>query len=150
MKIRKTSLVTLAGLVAILAGPSLSAAKPMTFMSVVNGAQETPPNQSTALGNALLTYDPATKTLCYYISYTPPLIGGAEVLAHIHGPAAPGVPAGVIIPLPLGPGKQACVVNPAPPFVAKDLQKNLYYINIHSATPPLNSGEIRGQIMRIK
>jgi hypothetical protein len=147
---RNTSLVTVAGLLAILAVPSLSAAKPMTFMSVINGSQEVPPNQSTALGNALLTYDPATKTLCYYISYTPPLIGGAEILAHIHGPAEPGVSAGVVVTLPLGVGKQACVVNPPAPFVAKELQKNLYYINIHSATPPLNAGEIRGQILRIK
>jgi len=38
-------------------------------------------------------------------------------------------------------------VNPPAPFDKKELFKNSYYVNIHSAGP---GGEIRGQIFRIK
>ena len=117
-------------------------------MVVINGAQETPPNASTATGNGMLTWDTSTKTLCFYLSYTPPLLGGGEILAHIHGPGVIGVPAGIILALPLGNPKTACVVNPVAPFSASDLLKNRYYVNIHSGGFP--AGEIRGQIMRIK
>jgi len=139
-------------LVAMLAGlaiatPTLSQAGVKNFMVVINGAQETPPNGSLALGNGILTYDSGTKTLCYSLSFIGALAGG-EILAHVHGPAAPGVPAGIIFPLPLGNPKTACVVNPPPPFVQGDLFKNRYYVNIHSGGFP--AGEIRGQIMRIK
>jgi hypothetical protein len=133
--------------VAVLSAPSIASAAVKNFMVVINGAQETPPNLSTGLGNGILTYDTATKTLCYFISFAG-LTGGAEIAAHIHGPAAPGVPAGIILGLPLGAGKTACVVNPPPPFSQKDLLKNLYYVNIHSGGFP--AGEIRGQILRIK
>ena len=132
---------------AIALTPTLSQAGVKNFMVVINGAQETPPNASLALGNGILTYDSATKTLCYSLSFIGALAGG-EILAHVHGPAAPGVPAGIIFPLPLGNPKTACVVNPGPPFVQGDLFKNRYYVNIHSGGFP--AGEIRGQILRIK
>jgi hypothetical protein len=142
----KKPLVVIAA-VAILSMPSLATAAVKNFMVVINGAQETPPNASTALGNGILTYDTATKTLCFYVSFAG-LTGGAETAAHIHGPAAPGTPAGIILGLPLGAGKTGCVVNPPAPFDKADLLKNLYYVNIHSTGFP--AGEIRGQIFRIK
>ena len=93
---------------AIVAAPALSSAGVKSFMVVINSAQETPPNPSTAIGNGILTFDTATKTLCYSVSYIGPL-AAAEILAHIHGPAGPGVPAGIILALPLGNTKTACV-----------------------------------------
>lgn len=146
--IRKGSLIVVLTALLIVATPALSRAVIKNFMTVINGAQETPANTSGALGNGILTYDTKTDTLCYYLSYIGTLAGGAEILAHIHGPAAPGVPAGIILALPLGTTKQACVVNPPPPFNKKELYKNLYYVNIHSVAFP--AGEIRGQIFRIK
>lgn len=131
----------------VLVTPALSRAGVKNFMAVINGAQETPPNASSVTGNAILTYDTSSKTLCYYISYNGALAGG-EILAHIHGPAAPGTPAGIILGLPLGNPKTACVVNPPLPFDKSDLLTNQYYINIHSGGFP--AGEIRGQIFRIK
>ena len=145
----KGSLIAVLASMAIMATPVLSRAGVKNFMTVINGAQETPPNGSAVTGNGILTYDTATKTLCYNFSFdgAPPLAGG-EILAHIHGPAAPGVPAGIILPLPLGNPKTACIVNPAPPFNKADLFKGQYYVNIHSGGSP--AGEIRGQIFRIK
>jgi hypothetical protein len=119
-RLAKVSLAALVAGWALLSMPATSQAGVKSFMTVINGAQETPPNPSTAIGNGILTFDTATKTLCYYISYNGTLLG-PEILAHIHGPAAPGTPAGVIIPLPLGTTKQACVVNPGPPFNKADL-----------------------------
>ena len=132
---------------AIALSPTLSQAGVKTFMVVINGAQETPPNPSAAIGNGVLTYDTGTKTLCWSLSFIGALVGG-EVTAHIHGPAAIGVgPAPIVIPLPVGSPKTACVVT-IPPFVQGDLLKNRYYVNIHSGGFP--AGEIRGQILRIK
>ena len=143
----KRSLIIVLASLAIVMTPALSSAGVKNFMTVVNGAQETPANPSAALGNGILTYDTATKTLCYYVSYIGAL-GGGEVAAHIHGPAAPGVAAGVVLAFPLGSPKTGCVVNPGAPFNKADLLKGLYYINIHSGGSP--GGEIRGQIFRIK
>ncbi len=146
--ILKGSLAAVLVSLVVMATPTLSPAAMKTFMTVINGAQETPPNVSPALGNGVLTYDTATDTLCFYISHDGTVAGG-EIVAHIHGPAAPGVgPAPVVVPLPLGIGKTGCVVAPAPPFNKMELLKNLYYVNIHSAALP--AGEIRGQILRIK
>jgi len=133
---------------AIVATATLSRAGVKSFMTVIDGAQETPPTPSPAVGNGILTYDTGTKTLCFYFSYDAPALLASELVAHIHGPGAPGVPAGIILALPVGNPKQACVVNPAPPFDKADLLKNLYYVNIHSGAFP--AGEIRGQIFRIK
>jgi hypothetical protein len=146
-QIRKRSFIIVLASLLLVTVPAVSHAAVKNFMAVINGAQETPANTSAALGNAILTYDTKTLTLCYYISYIGALSGG-EILAHIHGPAAPGVPAGVILSLPAGTTKAGCVVAPAAPFDKADLFKNLYYINIHSAAFP--GGEIRGQIFRIK
>jgi hypothetical protein len=147
-RVARACLLAVVPSLAIASTPALSNAGVKNFMAVLSGAQETPPNASTALGNALLTFDTATNTLCYSISFNLPLLGGGEIVAHIHGPAAPGVPGGVILPLPLGNPKTACIVAPPLPFDKKGLLKNLYYINIHSGGFP--AGEIRGQILRIK
>ena len=107
----KGSLIAGLAWLAIMATPALSRAGVKNFMAVINGAQGTPPNGSTALGNGILTYDPATKTLCYYFSYIGALVG-PEILAHIHGPAAPR--AARARPVPAGPGAYAGSAGPMP------------------------------------
>jgi len=131
----------------MVATPGISRAGEMTFMTVINGAQETPPTTSDVTGNGILTFDKKTDTLCYYVSYVGPLASG-ETAAHIHGPAEPGVAGPVVLPLVPSSNKTACVVVSSPPFDKHDLEKNRYYVNIHSNAFP--GGEIRGQILRIK
>jgi hypothetical protein len=127
------------------AGIAGAASRPKQFLSNLNAGQETPPNPSNGFGVAHLTFDESTKMLCFSISYSG--LGSAEILAHIHGPADPGVPAGIVFPLALGSPKSGCV-GPLDSVQKSSLLKNQLYINIHTAGFP--GGEIRGQILRIK
>ena len=53
-----------------------------------SGAQEVPPVNTTGTGTLSGTYDPATKSLIYTVTWTG--ISGEATVAHFHGPAAPG------------------------------------------------------------
>jgi hypothetical protein len=118
-----------------------------SFNDIVNGAQETPVNASLALATASGTYDDVTNVLTIQIVQTVP---SATLVnnAHIHQ-APPGVPGGVIIPLP-GPFNVSNSYNLAPTnFVLTATQETnflagLYYVNIHTVALP--GGEIRGQL----
>lgn len=140
-------LVALVAIAASWLAPSApcAAPPPKQFLSVLNGGQETPPVASNGSGVAHLTFDETTKMLCFSITHQ--LLGSAEILAHVHGPALPGTPAGVVFALPLGASKSGCV-GPLDKNQKSDLLKSLLYINIHTAGFP--GGEIRGQILRIK
>ena len=66
---------------------------------------------------------------------------GDATAAHIHGPAAKGSNAGVVVPLPGGEGKGKLTQAQY-----GDLAAGLYYVNVHSKQYP--NGEIRGQLVR--
>jgi hypothetical protein len=116
------------------AGPCLR------YTVALDGAQETPPNNSPATGSANIVIDTGQNTLAYTIAYTG--LVAPETAAHIHGFAPRGAPAGVLFPLPAGNPK-AGVITYAEAQEANILA-GLTYINIHSLTFP--GGEIRGQI----
>ena len=118
---------------------SASAIAPMT--ASLDGAQETPPNGSTATGQARFVIDTTTDRLVYHVSFSG--LTTAETAAHIHGYAGPGTPAGVVFPLALGSPKIGVWNYPA----ANEAQilAGLTYVNIHTSTFP--GGEIRGQIV---
>ena len=122
-----------------------AAPPPKQFLAVLNAPQETPPLATAGNGAAHLTFEESTKMLCFSINFQN--LSSAEILAHIHGPALPGTPAGILFPLPLGNPKAGCV-GPLDKNQKNALLKNSTYINIHSANFP--AGEIRGQILRIK
>jgi hypothetical protein len=116
------------------AGPCLR------YSVALDGAQETPPNNSPATGSATIVIDTAANTLSYTVAYTG--LTAPETAAHIHGFAPRGTAAGVLFPLPAGNPK-AGVITYAEAQEANILA-GLTYINIHSSTFP--GGEIRGQI----
>jgi hypothetical protein len=124
---------------------SAAAPPPKNFVAVLNSPQETPPTGTAGNGAAYLTFTETTKQLCYAINFQ--ALGSAEILAHVHGPAQPGTPAGIQFALPLGNPKSGCV-GPLTNTQKSELLKNLYYINIHTTGFP--GGEIRGQILRVK
>ena len=67
-----------------------------TLKATLSGAQEVPATTSQGTGTGTFNYDPATKLLQYSVSYSG--LTGPATAAHIHGPAAPGVNAGVMVP----------------------------------------------------
>jgi hypothetical protein len=140
-----------AALALVVAAASAHAAPaPKQFIALLNGGQETPPTTSTGIGVAHLTLDETTRMLCLTMTYQG--LTGTEVAAHIHGPALPGVPAGVLFDLaadvapPANPRTQC--VGPLSKTSRNHLLKNQTYLNVH--TTAVMTGEIRGQIMRIK
>jgi len=134
-----------AGVIFTLSALPVGAASTKTFIALMNGGQETPPTTSDALGVAFLTFDEATKMLCYSISFT--TLTSAEAAAHVHGPATPGQSAAVLFPLTPVPGnpKNGCVGPLTSGALKKELKKGLMYLNVHTTQFP--NGEIRGQII---
>ena len=113
-----------------------------TYVATLNGAAETPPNASTATGNATLEYNTVTQKFTIVVTYTSIVATGG----HIHKGAV-GVPGNVVFPFT---SPVTSPVNYTSDILTiaqlTDLNANLYYVNIHSAAFP--GGEIRGQLMK--
>ena len=124
----------------------LAAAAPLNatvihFSAPMNGASETPPNDSKGTGTVQADFDNATNQLTYEVRYNG--LTGPAVAAHFHGPAAPGASAPpVIAATALGsPIKGSAKLTPDQ---AKDLLAGKWYFNVHTAAH--KPGEIRGQL----
>lgn len=140
------SVVTLA--IAVVAGAWMNVATPagaatVQFAATIDGAQETPPTFTGAMASGTFVMDTDANTLSINVIITVPPPSG-EILAHIHGFAPPGVPAGILFGLPLGSPKIA-VWNFMEAQQA-DIIAGLTYVNIHSNA--FVAGEIRGQVLR--
>jgi len=114
---------------------------------IMDGAQETPPNASTALGSMDVFYTRDTKTLTYTIRWQG--LTGNVTAAHIHGQAPIGYAAAVLqtfttTGLTSTGTLSGTMLFDGTVFKEQDLLNGVYYINIHTATYP--NGEIRGQI----
>ena len=127
----------------ILAGAA-ARAEVVHFQAKLDGASETPPKTADGHGAAEVTLDTTTRTLSWTIDYAG--LTGPATMAHFHGPAAPGVAAGVTVPI---------TGTMASPLVGTaslndgqigDLRAGLWYINVHTAKYP--AGEIRGQVVK--
>jgi cysteine-rich repeat protein len=140
---RSASVVAAAGLLWLWAA-SANATMIQFAAASIDGAQETPPNGSVAMASGTFTMDTVANTLSVnvVISVAPP---SGEILAHIHGFAPPGTPAGILFGLPLGSPK-ITTWNFTEPDEA-NIIAGLTYVNIHSNAFP--GGEIRGQIVRV-
>lgn len=97
---------------------------------------------SSGKGMGEFTYDPATHTLTYNVTYEG--LTGPGVAAHIHGPADPGQNAGPVVPFPnaASPISGTATLTDAQ---AAELAAGKYYVNVHTAAN--KGGEIRGQIV---
>lgn len=142
-------------LIALVLG-GLMVARGQNFVANMDGAQDGGMGrQGTGLVNLTLSGNVLTLSGTYSGLTT------ASTLGHIHGPAAPGVGAGVLYDL-VGPGIMSVgatsgtysgsltltpTVGPYTTVAAQiaDLDAGRWYLNIHDSTFP--GGEIRGQIV---
>lgn len=125
------------------AGVSIAQAEMLQMKATLNGAQEVPAVATQGTGTATFTFDTVTRKLDYDISYSG--LTGPAAAAHIHGPAAVGANAGVMVPFPAAasPIKGSATLTEAQ---ATALMAGNTYVNVHTAAH--GGGEIRGQITR--
>jgi hypothetical protein len=149
MMIRHTVLRTafVAGLVSVAVagcGMMQPEKKMDIFEATLTGTQEVPPNTSAGRGTAEVQYDSSKNTLSWKVTYSG--LSGAATGAHIHGPAAVGANAGIVVPfsnVATQPVQGQATITPTQ---FGDLAAGLWYVNIHTAQAP--GGEIRGQLRR--
>lgn len=123
--------------------PAPASAETLALKAVLSARAEVPPNDSKGTGEGTFTYNTETKQLRFTITYRG--LTGPATAGHIHGPAAPGTNAGVVVPfaVPETPivGTATLTDAQAAALIAGQL-----YVNIH--TEANKGGEIRGQIER--
>ena len=114
----------------------------MSMKNALTGAQEVPPVTTSGSGTVDSTFDKSTNTLTWTVTYSG--LSGPVTAGHIHGPAAAGANAGVVIPFTgdlSSPIKGKATLTAAQ---VADLTAGRYYVNLHTAKNP--GGEIRGQL----
>lgn len=134
LRVLAVSLATLAFAVA-------ASATTYTFSYILSGASEVPPNASPAFGSGTLFLDTVANTIS--VSYTFSGLVASQTAAHIHGPAAAGANAGVLVGFPLG--NLSNNVFGITDTIEGHILAGLTYINVHSTAFP--GGEIRGQVL---
>jgi len=134
-----------ASILALTLIPAVVAADDVNFTMTMDCAQATTCNAPpcTGSGSGTFTLNTDTGMFSYNISYEN--LSAAETASHIHGPAAPGVTAGVAVGLPGGTPKVGNVTLTL--NQQNDLLAELYYVNIHTGS--CGGGEIRGQILQV-
>lgn len=130
---------------AILLAAGSAHAATETFRATLAGATEVPPHTVPGTGTAEVKFDTATRLATYTVTFAK--LTGPATMAHIHGPAAPGTNAGVLVvlgtPGPASPIAGSATLTPAQ---AAALEAGQTYVNVHTAENP--KGEIRGQLQR--
>jgi hypothetical protein len=131
-------------LIGVLAGASEIQAQQVRLTGEAKGSNEVPPLQSLASGKAVATYDPATRTLSWTITYSG--FSTRPTAMHFHGPADSTRNAGIAV---LIPGNLDSPINGSAVLTesqAADLLAGRWYLNIHTAAHP--AGELRAQMTR--
>ena len=131
-----------ATLTVLLAGTA-SAASVKYHADLTPGA-EVPPTKSTGSGEANVTLDTATHEITWDVTFKG--FSSAVTAAHIHGPAAPGKNAGVLIPLGNAPTSPIHGTKQLTQEQERQLSEGMYYVNVHTKNNP--SGAIRGQLVK--
>jgi hypothetical protein len=123
---------------------SAAYAESVALQANLQPSSEVPPRVSKGHGIVKATFDTATHTLQWDVTYGD--LSGPPTMAHFHGPAPVGQNAKVQIAIDkpaLGnPMKGSATLTEDQ---ANELMAGQYYFNIHTALNP--TGEIRGQVM---
>jgi hypothetical protein len=117
-----------------------------TIDLALSGQKEVPPNPSTATGILIGPYDDVTNVLNFNLMFNG--LTAPATAAHIHGPAAPGVNAPVLIPFAGFPtGVTSGIYSHSFTLTAQQesmLFCGTLYVNIHNSVYP--GGELRSQV----
>lgn len=129
---------------------SASARADTVFASSLNGAQQVPPISVPGTGFGTVTLNTAATQIAVNLTWQN--LTGAAIMGHIHGPAAPGQTAPVLIPFWEMADARPATGSFVGTFsvsaqVVSYLNAGLLYINIH--TPQYPDGEIRGQVAAV-
>src|SRR5262249_6033101 len=120
-----------------------------TFTASLTGAQEVPPNASTATGTATVTLNAAETMITVSLTFSG--LTAPATAAHIHGLAPPGTNAPVVFPLAGVPLATSGSIGPQVFAITagqvSGLRSGLFYVNVHDSTFP--GGEIRGQLTEV-
>jgi hypothetical protein len=113
--------------------------------SVIDGLQEVPPSGALGTGTGTMTYDDVTHLLSWDINWSG--LTGDVTAMHFHGPAPPGLNAGVQVNIGAISGLTSPTIGSETISADQgtDLLDQLWYINIHTGQFP--GGEIRGQVV---
>ncbi|MFC0398237.1 CHRD domain-containing protein [Paraburkholderia rhizosphaerae] len=107
-------------------------------------SSEVPPRVSHGRGALDATFDTATQSLRWTVTYEG--LSGPATAAHFHGPAPVGQNAGIVIPIDKkglpSPIKGSATLTEQQ---VTDLMAGQWYFNVHTAQNPM--GEIRGQVL---
>jgi len=115
---------------------------PETFEAVLSGAQEVPPVDTAASGQAEVEFRPAAGLVRWRVTHSG--LSGPVTGAHIHGPAGPGQDAPVLIPFGQPGANPLTGEARITPEQLGQLASGQWYVNLHTARHP--GGEIRGQL----
>ena len=116
----------------------------VSMKNSLTGAQEVPAVATGGSGTVETTFDKSTNVLTWSVAYSG--LSGPVTAGHVHGPAAAGANAGVLIPFTgdlSSPIKGKATLTAAQ---VADLTAGRYYVNLHTAKNP--GGEIRGQLTK--
>jgi hypothetical protein len=114
------------------------------YHAALSPSQEVPPNSTTGTGAADVELNTSNNTLTWKVTYSG--LSGPATAAHIHGPAAAGANAGVMVPFTnvgSSPFEGQAQITAAQ---AADIAAGRTYVNIHTAKE--KGGEIRGQLQK--
>ncbi|HEX3990572.1 MAG TPA: CHRD domain-containing protein [Acetobacteraceae bacterium] len=132
--------LALAGFAVLLAGTASAATE--KFSATLTPAAEVPPTKSTGSGMATVSLDTTTHEITYNVTFSG--FSSAVAAAHIHGPAAAGKNAGVVVPLGNKPTSPIHGTAKLTAEQQKELVAGQYYVNVHTKNNP--GGAIRGQL----
>jgi hypothetical protein len=127
-----------------LAGCAMMRSHTETYEASLSAAQEVPPTASAGSGQAEVQYNRDNGMLSWRVTYTG--LTGTATAGHIHGPAAPGANAGVLVPFTNVASAPITGEKQITPQQAAQLESGQWYVNLHTARYP--GGEIRGQLRR--
>lgn len=134
-----------AAIAVIVLGASITS-RAETFTAYLSPAQEVPAAASTGRGKAIVKLNAAGTSIDWTITFTG--LTSAQTLSHIHGPAAVGVSAAVLINFGTVGGTSGTLsgTSAITPTQVAQLRSGLHYVNIHSVN--FGGGELRGQLAK--